>query len=765
MVFAAASIYSMLRNNELPETLFPSEEVHVTGTVIGVPETSYGKLRITIKDVAVEGSRISGLVKLVFLQDFGIKSSKRFMLSPGDRISAISKIKKPQSFRNPGVYSSGSGKDGVTAIGYVKRINVYGKEKGLMTWIHKKRQRLAWIMDNSLSEESASLHKAIVPGLKRGVGQEMRDGFSSTGLAHLLSISGTHFGLLGFIIFTLIKGLVKRVPSNMLVKMTVIITPTQIAVLITMPVLILYAFISGVSLPTIRSLVMVIIYMMALFLGRKDQWLNSLSIAAIIILLWQPGALFELSFQLSFAAVLSIGFVMEYMVNHEKQKLAMNFVLKTHEGKSFFKKMGKKIGITLLITIAAVIGTAPFVVMYFNRFPLISPLTNLVITPLICFVVLPLGFFTGFTALLFDLPLMPLSGLTDWLTLISLNLVKGFSQIPYATVFVHSPTIAEIILFYFGLLFVFINKKNVIRRCIPVFLVFIFYLLRPQFSSDNFSVTFLDVGQGESSVVQLPGREIMLIDGGTQKPDMGGRVIAPYLLSKGITSIDFLVLSHYHPDHYGGLRYIMDNFDIREIWSNGFFMNNKKSFLYDSENRQLMHRVMRRRDMLETDKYIVTVLHPYQSFHADSPRGLFSDENSSSLVFKVEAENISILFTGDIEEEAEENLLFAYEWLKSDIIKVPHHGGRTSSSMDFINAVRPKLAVVSSGRNNPFHHPHITTMYRYKNAGVEVFRTDRDGAVTVNIKNGRYEMSTYEDSKLLPVKHWQDELRNVTLLF
>ncbi len=453
------------------------------------------------------------------------------------------------------------------------------------------------------------------------------------------------------------------------------------------------------------------------------------------------------------------------MVNHEKQKLAMNFGLETHEEKSFFKRMGKRIGVTLLITVAAVIGTAPFVVMYFNRFPLISPLTNLIITPLICFAVLPLGFFTGFTALLFDMTMMPLSGLTDWLTLISLKLVNGFSYIPYATVSVHSPTIAEIILFYFGLLFVFINKKNVIRRFIPVFLVLIFYLVRPQFSSDNFSVTFLDVGQGESSVVQLPGREIMLIDGGTQKPDMGRRVIAPYLLSKGITRIDFLVLSHAHPDHYGGLRFIMDNFHVREVWSNGNTMTIEKSFLHNAEDRQLMHRLLRRGDMFETDKYRITMLHPYQSFHADSPRGQFSDENSSSLVFKIEAENISILFTGDIEEEAEENLLFTDKWLKSDIIKVPHHGGRTSSSEVFIQAVRPEVAIMSAGRNNPFRHPHETTMRRYKEAGIQIFRTDRDGAVTVKIRNGRYEFSTYKDSKLIPVKVLKDELRNVRLLF
>ena len=159
------------------------------------------------------------------------------------------------------------------------------------------------------------------------------------------------------------------------------------------------------------------------------------------------------------------------------------------------------------------------------------------------------------------------------------------------------------------------------------------------------------------------------------------------------------------------------------------------------------------------------MFHPYDEFYADSPRGEFSSQNSASLVLKIESDDISVLFTGDIEEEAEENLVYLGKWLESDIIKVPHHGGRTSSSAEFLKWVSPQIAVVSAGRNNPFNHPHEETIERYKNAGVRFLRTDKDGAITITSKDSSYEVKTYWDSRLKRVNKWKDEINNLRLLF
>ncbi|MBI5050831.1 MAG: DNA internalization-related competence protein ComEC/Rec2 [Nitrospirae bacterium] len=748
-VFIFGFIHSSFRHETLPEIKLPEKEVSVEGTVIDVPEISGEKLRFTIDNVYINRQHVKGKVKL------SAEPEILEYLSPayGDRIKTFTKLNEPITFLNPDVYSYNFKKDGLIANGYIKQIEVTGKGRGLLSWLYSKRQRLGEIIDNSLSEESAGFLKAIILGLQKGITPETRDAFSATGLAHLLSISGTHFGLLAFIFFKVIKAAIKSLPIRILTRMTLYVTPTQIAVVLTLPVLVLYTMISGASTPAIRSFIMVLIYMTALFLGRKGQWLNSLAIAAIIILLWQPDSLFDLSFQLSFLAVLSIGFAIENKSEHK---------IHAQEHKHLIKKTFDGIKTSMLMTLAAVIVTAPIVIYYFYQFPLISPVSNLIITPLVCFIILPFGFFTVFFALLFNMDFMPLSYLTDSVTRFALKLIKIASQIPHSNLHLHKPSIIVVILFFFSFAFAIKSKSK--WKLLPFVLVLCIYLMVPFFSDDDIRITFLDVGQGDASVIHLPDKRIMLIDGGAEDYDTGRRVIAPYLWSNGIKKIDYLVLSHPHPDHYGGLIYITDNFKISEVWLNGRAVPEAKKFFWKIQERKIPYRILKRGDMLEGKGYRIYALHPYNQFYAGSPRGEFSNENNNSLVLKIEFANFTALLAGDIEIEAEENLSHLGRWLKSDIIKVPHHGGRTSSSEEFLKTVNPKIAIVSAGRNNPFNHPHAETLYKYRMTGARFLRTDREGAVSIALKNKKYVTRTYRDSKFMEVRRLRDEMKNLRLL-
>jgi competence protein ComEC len=800
VIFVSGFFYSVIRQETFPELNFADKEVPVEGNIVNVPEMSNGRIRFTVDQVLIDGKEINGKVMLSLSEESII--NKDFIVESGHRINAVTKLRAPNVLHNPGIQSYDLKKDGIVAVGYSKEIHVIGKDKNLWTWIQNRRHLLGKVLDNSLSTENAALHKAIILGLMGGINQEMRDAFSATGLAHILSISGTHFGLLAFMIFKFIKMIVKCLPENSLRRMTLHISPSQVAVLITLPLLVFYALLSGMSTPAVRSLIMIFIYMLALFLGRRDQWLNSLAIAAFIILLYKPSALFDISFQLSFMAVLTIGYVAERRAEERGQD---------KENEHPIKKIFNKTKTAILMTVAAVLGTAPIVALVFKQFPLISPVTNLILTPLICFVILPLGFLASFSALIFNMSLIPFGGLIDMVTHFSLKLVEIFSQIPYANLHVPNPSFAMIMLYYVSLIYMIKssgqrvvkkiplppplpkggaggfeaclpNNNKLLWRLLPFALIICIYLITPFFQNNKLSITFLDVGQGDSAFVNLPDKKVMLIDGGMYEPDMGRAVIAPYLWSKGVRSIDYLVLTHPHPDHYGGLIYVMENFKIGEVWLNGRTTAEAEKFFQKIKEKNIIYRALRRGDVLEADKYKIYVFHPYDEFFADSKRGAFSNENSGSMVLKYESDEASVLFTGDIETEAEESLIPLGKWLRSDIMKVPHHGGRTSSSAGFIKAVNPQAAVISLGKNNSYGHPHAETIKRYRAAGVRIYRTDIDGAVTITLNdypisvraglkpaptNGRlsYEVQTYWDTEFREVKNLNDEARNLRLLF
>ncbi|RJR15128.1 MAG: DNA internalization-related competence protein ComEC/Rec2 [Nitrospiraceae bacterium] len=765
--------YSFIRQDALPEMKFPAGNLNIEGTIIGVPEMSGGKLRFTVNEAVVEGQKFQGSIRLVILPDLFREKISGFMPGPGDRVSAVARLKEPGTFYNPGVFSYDLKKDGVAATGYIKQMKIVGRGGGLPAGISGIRQELGRKIDKSLSAENSSLHNAMITGLTGGISREMRDAFSATGLAHLLSISGTHFGLLAFLFFAMTKSAVKCLPASFLTRMTLYITPTRIAIGVTLPVLAVYAVLSGLSTPTIRSFIMVFIYMLALLLGRKGQWLNSLSIAATLILLWDPATLFELSFMLSFVAVLSIGVVLETRKLSEPRTQNPEHRLKipeppasllSREGiKSFASAVLEKMRTGILITLAAVLGTAPFVILYFKQFPLISLLTNLVVTPFICFVVLPLGFVSAFTALIFNIPLMPLNAFIDELTSFALRSIGFFTNFPYANVHLHNPSYAVIAGYYLSLIFLVKNKSR--WRVVPLAFVFSIYLVSPHLSENKLGVTFLDAGQGDASVVELPDGKVMLIDGSTLEPDMGRMVIAPYLWAKGTGRIDYMVVSHTHPDHYGGLVYVLEHFDVGEIWFNGMISDDAKVLFQSAALRGVPNRILKRGDVLEGARYRIYVFHPYEDFYAASTSEQYATQNNDSLVLKVETDSASVLFTGDIENEAEADILHLGSRLRSDIIKVPHHGGRSSSSEGFINAVSPEIAVISAGRRNSYGHPHKDTLGRYEKAGATVFRTDINGAVTITGNGKTYEVQSYEDSVFKIAGALRDEFRNIKLLF
>jgi competence protein ComEC len=267
----------------------------------------------------------------------------------------------------------------------------------------------------------------------------------------------------------------------------------------------------------------------------------------------------------------------------------------------------------------------------------------------------------------------------------------------------------------------------------------------------DLSITFVDVGQGDSAVIELPDSKTVVVDTGRT-----GKETAAFLRYRGKKDIDALVLTHNHPDHTGGMEYLLKKYDVKEIWDNG------RMSYPDGMHINARHRMLERGDTVEADGYRIAVLHPYEEFYTLSENS-YSEENSASLVLKVTGKARSVLFAGDIEEESEEDIAHLKIWLPSDAIKIPHHGSRTSALDDFIAAVSPSIAVISVGRDNSFGHPSQETLEKLESKSI--FRTDLDGAIKIVERGDKLLVKTCREFIFEKADDFAMEKGNIRKLF
>jgi competence protein ComEC len=306
-------------------------------------------------------------------------------------------------------------------------------------------------------------------------------------------------------------------------------------------------------------------------------------------------------------------------------------------------------------------------------------------------------------------------------------------------------------LFYLGIVFLInIKKSKKARYGLALVLIVFFFNQGFWYYQNKLSpllrITSIDVGQGESTLVQFPKGATMLIDGGgfyDNSFDIGEKVVAPLIWKKKIKHIDYLVLSHPQSDHLNGLVSIVKNFKIKEVWSNGEKANTVifKEFERTIVGKGIKHLIINRE---HPDRNINGVLIEY--LHPPKPPytiNYHSRVNNHSLVIRLTYKDINILFTGDIYQEAERELINTTPNLKSTILKVPHHGSSTSSSPAFLKQVQPEFAIMNLGFKNIFHLPSRKVLKRYQDQGCQIFRTDQDGAITIETDGSEIRIKTF----------------------
>jgi competence protein ComEC len=600
--------------------------------------------------------------------------------------------------------------------------------------------------DAWLPPDLAALFRALVLGDDYALDEVTKEYLFAAGLGHLVAISGFNLALVAALVFLLFRGGLARLAS---VAGRWGVSP--VASLAAFPVAVVYAMLTGMEVPVLRAIIMLAVITLSLLIQRPKDSLNFLAVAALLILAVTPQDLFSASFQLSFVAVAALIWVPprlplpEWFREHQEQR---------------WRKVARYLYQFALVTLVASFASAPLVIFYFHRFPLLGIPANLIVVPIVAFLVQP----AGLLALLIIPFSTEIAGFVLTMGALGLEIVLGLSSfigsLSWATFWPGTIGLWQLTLSY--ILFI-IPLLQFSRSRLPAWsraglvvagcLVLLIHRITLPSSLSPLRVTFLDVGQGNAAVVELPEGGVMLIDGGgfpSSPFDVGRNVVAPYLWNRRIHRLDAMILSHAHPDHFRGLAFIAAQFPVKEFWYPGIPT-------VDCDFVDLLETLAQRGitaldpRALSTPRLIqgleMRALHPPPDDRLGKEAYTYADHNRLSLVLHLRYKQISFLFPGDIDREAEERILTLPGLGSTQVLLVPHHGSRSSSTLSLLETLRPQMAVFSVGFGNPFRFPSPQVLEQYRRLDVKTYRTDLDGAITFVTDGERLGVETYVTSR------------------
>ena len=564
--------------------------------------------------------------------------------------------------------------------------------------------------------QNPGILKALTIGDTTGLDDATKQLFLRTGTSHILAISGSNIGIVTAFFFFIARFLVGRIR-----KLSLRGDDTRYAALITIPFAILFMLIAGSSIPTIRATIMITVYMLSIFIGRGRSIFNTVALSALVILVIYPHSIFTASFQLTFASVIFIILFSQHILP----------LFKT--GNKVLKWLFLSAGVTL----AANFGTFPIVLYHFYGINPLSLIHNLVAVPLMCVVAMPLTLLG--TALPWNDCLLRVAG---GIIALTTNILKALD---WGYIYpIIRPNLFEIALYFFFFFFLLHIRKKIVYVFMAFFVLPLVmgygYYTYSQLYNNNLRINFIDVGNGDAILIEGPNGMRMLVDGGgfhSSDFDAGKYILTPILLSKKIRTLDYVINTHPHGDHLGGLPTVIRNFTVKNFSTGHYFISQEKfiDLMKLLKEKKILLKIWKGGDkfFLKNGLHIM-VLSP-------DPAASMEDINNASLVIKLTYNDFTILLPGDIGSNIEEKLVISGNDIRADVLKIPHHGSKHSSCIEFIAAVRPKLAVLSVGKGIPGIPSH-ETLKRYDAFFIPLLRTDRDGMIQVWCKNNEVAWST-----------------------
>lgn len=676
----------------------------------------------------------------------------------GDRLRFRTFLRVPDPQLNPGGLDRARqlALQGVRFIGFLPDAeHLLLMERGRGHWARQKMEDLRWDLTRVIGAEfpspSREILLALVVGQAGALPTQLRDAFATLGLSHLLAISGLHFGLVALCVYWVSLRLLSLWPWFMLR------CPVQkLAWLITVPVLLVYGTVAGMSPSVQRSLIMVLALAAALILDRARKLYHALALAALIILVLNPSGIFELSFQLSFLAVLGILYVAPKLMSYlrlENQEFSPG-------KKRILLSWAKRALLAAATTLASSLPTMPLLVARFHMLPLLGIPANLVGVPLVGWVVLPMALLGSFLYLSWESGGLALLWVAAWMADWAMKMILWAASIG-GSLYLPAPRLWEIVIYY--LICVGLCSSGKFKWAPRAALGLAFLLLAlwgyerlAELRDPQLRLHFIAVGNGASVLVQAPEGESLLLDGGGNvegRPDVGAMQVAPVLWDRRIMGLNKVILSHPHPDHLGGLIFVLRTFRVREgVWDNGHRPNdpNYLEFLKAAQAAGWKPRALCSGDTWCMGQSRLEVLHPPCEGFSIRSKGRASDTNNRSLVLRVSIGQFSVLLPGDLEAEAEK-LLMQKQNLASTVLLAPHHGSKTSNTEEFLKRVMPSIVIFSSkAGERGLVHPQV--LQRYKELGAEIFHTGEDGMVSLETDGTYLRVRTYLTNRSISLK-------------
>ena len=760
------------------------DPVRLSGWVRRPPESvDYGDRFVLEVETVFSDSVAHGGVQVIVYRG---ADDPALDLARGARVDFLARLRKPRNFQNPGSFDY---------VGYLESRRIFltasvragtpihsldgrgGSWWLSLVWSARKaaeRRLTVLFADHESDARVEGILRALLLGQRTGLNRQTREDFQRTGAYHALVISGLHVGAMAFVVLFLLRWAM---------------VPATARTLITIILIVAYAFFVGAALPVMRAAWMCSAYLVSTLIYRHRRALNMIAGTSLVFLLIDPALLFDASFQMSFLAVALIAGIGVPLLETTIEPYRRTLIDLWNEDRDLHLDArvaqlrvalrmwleplplltrlprrliaGAVVGclrivvwMAALLVVSAVIqaGLTLPMAAHFQRVSWGGVLANLCVMPLLL-VTLPLGML----ALLTNSTLL---GTLTWSFAQAISSIVGWfaADLP---IDLRAPPPPFWLASVFGLALIGLSLSfgRASRWRLGAWLLFtasltllVVHPFKPRLMPDHLEFTAIDVGQGESLFLGLPDGQTVLVDGGglpdfggTRTLDIGDAVVSPYLWSRSIRRLDVLAITHSDSDHFAGVPALLENFAIGEIWlSRTAFGDEHRDWIDTVTARGITVKSLQQGDRLSIGNVVFDVLGPAPESALAGLR-----ENNRSLVLGTSFGDHRFLLTGDIEARAEERLLDGPRLRESDVLKVAHHGSATSTRDAFLDRVAPTFAVVSAGFRNPFGHPHPSVIERLSERGIRVLRTDLEGLISILTDGRRLSVETFRRQRAI----------------